>query len=92
MKSNLQPFLEKMIFVNNRCLLKLMVFLDLRDFFSCKRYGHLMGWSTLVDLAITSWIWVMMSWIWAIMSWIKTREYIEEYEDKSQDKNIEVMW
>jgi hypothetical protein len=24
--------------------------LDLGDFFSCKRYGHLMGWSTPVDL------------------------------------------
>jgi hypothetical protein len=26
------------------------VYLDLGDFFFCKRYGHLMGWSTLVDL------------------------------------------
>jgi hypothetical protein len=24
--------------------------LDLGDFFSYKRYGHLIGWSTLVDL------------------------------------------
>jgi hypothetical protein len=27
-----------------------MVPLDLRDFFFCKRYDHLMGWSTPVDL------------------------------------------
>jgi hypothetical protein len=24
--------------------------LDLGDFFSCKKYGHLIGWSTPVDL------------------------------------------
>jgi hypothetical protein len=27
-----------------------IVSLDLRDFFFCKRYGHLMGWSMPVDL------------------------------------------
>jgi hypothetical protein len=26
------------------------VSLDLEDFFSCKKYGHLMGWSTPIDL------------------------------------------
>jgi hypothetical protein len=27
-----------------------MVHLDLRDLFFCKKYGHLMNWSTPVDL------------------------------------------
>jgi hypothetical protein len=36
--------------LDNRRLMNPTIPLDLGDFFSCKRYGHLMGWSTLVDL------------------------------------------
>jgi hypothetical protein len=36
--------------MNNRYFMNPTVPLDLGNFFSCKRYGHLMGWSTPVDL------------------------------------------
>jgi hypothetical protein len=35
---------------NNSCSINPIVPLDLEDLFSWKSYGHLMGWSTLVDL------------------------------------------
>jgi hypothetical protein len=68
-RSNLQPFLGKEISLGNRRLMNSMVSLDMGDFFFCKRYGHLMGWSTPVDLAMLSWTWVMMSWTWVMTSW-----------------------
>jgi hypothetical protein len=46
----LQPFLEQEVPLGNRRPMNPIVPLDLRDFFSCKRYGHLMDWSTPVDL------------------------------------------
>jgi hypothetical protein len=49
-KSNLQFFLAKGEPVGNKCPLNPIVSLDLGDFFSYKKYGHLMGWSTPVDL------------------------------------------
>jgi hypothetical protein len=49
-RSNLQPFLKKWVCLENRCPMNPTVPLDLRDFFSYKRYGHLRGWSTPVDL------------------------------------------
>jgi hypothetical protein len=49
-RSNLQSFLGKRVSSGNRRLMNPTVCLDLRDFFLCKRYGHLMGWSMPVDL------------------------------------------
>jgi hypothetical protein len=83
--------------------------LDLGDFFFCKRYGHLMGWSMPVDLGhMTSWTWDhLTSWTWGHdvldlgydvldldyvvldLGYVvldKTRRYMEEDQDKSQDK------
>jgi hypothetical protein len=65
--------------------------LDLGDFFFCKRYGHLMGWSTLVNLGhMTSWTWShdVLDLDYDVLD--KTRRYVEKDQDKSQDKML--MW
>jgi hypothetical protein len=53
--------------------------LDLRDFFFCKRYGHLLGWSTPIDLGHD-----VLDLHYNVLD--KTRKYVEEDQDKSQDK------
>jgi hypothetical protein len=49
-KSIFNFFLGKMMFLNNSHPMNPMVPSDLRDFFPCKNYGHLMDSSTPVDL------------------------------------------
>jgi hypothetical protein len=49
-KSILQPLFGERAFLDNSHPMNPMVPLELGDFFLCKRYGHLMGWSTPVDL------------------------------------------
>jgi hypothetical protein len=92
-------FLEKGIFLGNSRPMNQMVLLNLRDFFFCKSYGHLIGWSRpvhlgydvldlgydVLDWVMTFWTWTMMSWIWAMTSLTKLREYEKEDKDKSQE-------